>query len=489
MFPIPEDNGIIKSNGSAKIEYISGLLALVPYNIIYSEDNMHIIIVGCGKVGRTLAERLSEENTDLTLIDTDEEKINSAIGEMDVMGIVGNGSSINTLEEAGIDSADILIAVTASDEVNLLCCLIAQKTGRCHTIARVRNPVYSKEIPFIKERLGISMIINPEYAAAQEISRLLRFPSAITIDTFAKGRIELLKFRVKPEFGLDGLSIIQMTDKLHCDILVCVVERNDSVFIPGGSFILRDNDLLSIIASPKMASQFFRKIGLKTNQVKNTMIVGGGKTAYYLASQLLAMNISVKIIEENKERCEQLSELLPKATIIQGDGTDRRLLTEEALAHAESFVTLTDLDEENIFLGLFVKTHTNAKVIAKVNRLSYDEIIDSLDIGSVIYPKYITSDSILQYVRAMKNSIGSNVETLYHILDNRAEALEFAIHDSPVVGIPLSELPLKKNLLLCCINRRGKIWIPRGHDTIEIGDTVVVVTTEKGLNDIRDILK
>lgn len=201
------------------------------------------------------------------------------------------------------------------------------------------------------------------------------------------------------------------------------------------------------------------------------------------------MNIRIKIIDNNRNRCEQLSELLPNATIINGDGTDRRLLLEEGLTHAESFVALTNLDEENIFLALFAKTASKAKVVAKVNRLSYNDIIDSLDIGSVIYPKYITADYILQYVRAMRNSIGSNVETLYHILDNRAEALEFAIHDSPVVGIPLAELPLKKNLLVSCINRNGRIWIPRGNDTIEIGDTVIIVTTEKGLNDIQDILK
>lgn len=451
---------------------------------------MQIIIVGCGKVGRTLAEQLNEEeDIDLTLIDTSEEIINSLSDEIDALGLVGNGASINILLEAGVNHADILIAVTDSDEMNLLCCLIAQKAGHCHTIARVRNPLYSKEITFIKERLGISMIINPEFAAAQEISRLLRFPSAIKIDTFSKGRVELLKFRLRPEFGLNGLSIIQMIERLKCDILVCAVEREDEVTIPNGSFVLRDNDLLSIIASPHVASTFFRKIGLKTNQVKNTLMVGGGTVSYYLASQLSSMNIDVKIIESDRKRCEELSELLPHATIINGDGTDRKLLLEEGLSYAESFVTLTNLDEENIFLALFAKTASQAKLIAKVNRLSYNDIIDTLDIGSVIYPKYITADYILQYVRAMRNSIGSNVETLYHILDNQAEALEFAIHDSPVVGIPLAELPLKKNLLLCCINRNGRIWIPRGNDTIEVGDTVILVTTEKGLNDIRDILK
>lgn len=451
---------------------------------------MEIIIVGCGKVGRTLAEQLQEEETDLTLIDTSSEKINSATEGIDAMGVVGNGASINTLMEAGIESADILIAVTGSDELNLLCCLIAQKTGHCQTIARVRNPIYSKELKFIKERLGVTMIINPEMAAAQEIFRLLRFPSAIKIDSFAKGRVELLKFKVLPEFGLDGMSISQITMKLRCDILICAIENKDRVSIPGGNHVIHNGDFVSIIGSPVNASLFFRKIGLKTNQVKNTLIVGGGEIGFYLSKMLLPMHIQVKIIEKDKSLCEELCDLLPEATIINGDGTDRSLLMEEGLARAESFVTLTNMDEENIFLSLYAKTVSTAKQVAKISRLSYDDIIDSLDIGSVIYPKYITADYILQYVRATQNSIGSNVETLYHILDNRAEALEFAIHErSSVVGIPLAKLNLKKNLLVCGLNRGGAVRIPRGQDSIEVGDTVIIVTTNKGLRDIRDILE
>ena len=450
---------------------------------------MQIIIVGCGKVGRTLAEQLQEEETDLTLIDVNANKINQITENIDAMGVIGNGASINTLMEAGVENADILIAVTGSDELNLLCCLVAQKTSHCHTIARVRNPIYNQEIGFIKERLGISMIINPEYAAAQEISRLLRFPSAIKIDSFARGRVELLKFKVMPEFGLDGMSVFLITEKYRCDVLFCAVESKDHVSIPGGNYVIHDGDLVSIIASPQNAALFFKKIGLKTNQVKNTIVVGGGTISYYLSRALLSMKIGVKIIETNTERCEVLSDLLPEATIINGDGTDRNLLLEEGLRQAESFVSLTNLDEENIFLALFAKSVSNAKLVAKVNKLAFDDIIDSMDIGSIIYPKYITADYILQYVRAMQNSIGSNVETLYHILDNQAEALEFAIHEnSPVVGIPLSQLNLKKNLLVGCLNRNGTVRIPRGHDTIQVGDTVIIVTTHRGLRDIRDIL-
>ena len=286
------------------------------------------------------------------------------------------------------------------------------------------------------------------------------------------------------------MSVLQITEKFRCDILFCAIESRDRVSIPGGNHIIHDGDMVSIIASPQNAAAFFKKIGLKTNQVKNAIIVGGGTISYYLTHALLDMKIHVKIIEKDKTRCETLSELLPEATILNGDGTDRALLLEEGLEQTEAFVALTNMDEENVFLSLFAKSKSDAKLVAKVNRLAFDDVIDSLDIGSVIYPKYITADYILQYVRAMQNSIGSNVETLYHILDNQAEALEFSIKEnSPVVGIPLSRLNLKKNLLVGCLNRNGSVRIPRGHDSIQVGDTVIIVTTNKGLRDISDILE
>lgn len=451
---------------------------------------MNIIIVGCGKVGRTLAEQLCNEEHEIVVIDTNSEKIQQLSEDLDVMGITGNGSSIGVLSEAGLKDSDILIAVTGSDELNLLCCLIAKKVSDCHTIARVRNPIYNKERHFLKERLGVSMIINPELAAAMEISRLLRFPSAIKLDTFSKGRVELLKFKALPEFGLQGMSVMEIVDKFRTDILVCGVERSGNVYIPSGSFRLQDNDLISIIASPKNSALFFKKIGVNTHQVRNALIVGGGTLGFYLASLLIEMKIRVRIIESRRDRCEELSELLPEATIIYGDGTDKKLLFEEELSNAESFITLTNLDEENIFLSLFAKKVSKAKLITKVNRLAFDEVVDELDLGSVIYPKYITADYILQYVRAMGNSVGSNIETLYQILDNQAEALEFYVRDSSIITeLPLSQLDLKDNLLIACINRRGKVSIPRGQDTIQVGDTVIVVTTVKGLKDLKDILK
>ena len=463
--------------------------AIITLNL-HRRHVMQVIIVGCGKVGRTLAEQLQKENIDLTLIDTNADRIDTMTDQIDAMGIIGNGASINVLMEAGIETADILIAVTASDELNLLCCLIAQKTGKCQTIARVRNPLYSKEINFIKERLGISMIINPELAAAREISRLLRLPSAIKIDYFAKGRVEMLKFKVLPEFGLDGMTVSSITEKYRADVLFCAIEGKNGITIPGGYSTVHDGDFVSFIASPHNAAQFFKKIGLKTNQVKSTLIVGGGTISYYLAKMLVDLKVNVRIIEKDKARCEYLSDEVPEATIINGDGTDRSLLLEEGLRRVESFVALTNMDEENVFLSLYAKTVCSGKMVAKVNRLAYDDIIESLDLGSVIYPKYITADTILQYVRATQNSIGSNVETLYHILDNHAEALEFAVREkSAVTGIPLADLRLKQDLLVGCLNRSGRINIPRGHDTIEVGDTVIIVTTHKGLHDLTDILE
>ncbi len=451
---------------------------------------MQIIIVGCGNVGATLTEQLSKEGHNITVIDTDAQRAESVANRFDVMGVVGNGASFNVQNEAGIEDADLLIAVTTSDELNLLCCLIARKTGGCNTVARVRNPIYNREIAYIKEELGLSMVINPEYAAASEIARLLKFPSAIKVDTFAKGRVELLQCKIGEGSVLSGQPLTYISSGLHCDVLICSVERGEEVYIPSGNFTLREKDVITVVASSKKANEFFRKIGMATNRIKNCMIIGGGETTYYLAKQLLPMGIGIKIIEQNKERCDELSDLLPQAMVIHGDGTERNLLYEEGLLQAHSFVSWTSLDEENIMLSLFAQSVSKAKTITKVHRIDYDEIIDKLDLGSVLYPKNITAEYILQYVRAMQNSIGSNVETLYRLIDGKAEALEFRVRErSELVGVPLKELELKENVLIACISRRGVIITPGGQDTIEVGDTVAVVTTNQGFHDLRDILK
>ncbi len=450
---------------------------------------MQIIIVGCGNVGATLAEQLSTEGHNITVIDLKSDVVHNVSNNFDIMGIVGNGAGYSMQVEAGIEEADLLIAVTGSDELNLLCCLIAKKAGGCHTIARVRSPVYSREINFIKEELGLSMIINPEEAAAMEIARVLKFPSAIKIDTFAKGRIELVKYKIEEASPLCDHSLRDISAKMKCSVLVCSVERGEEVYIPDGNFILKARDEIFIVGSVKNTVLFFKKLGVPTTRAKDAFIVGGGETAYYLAKQLISIGIDVKIVEKDKKRCEELSELLPQAMLILGDGTERNLLLEEGLPQAESFVGLTNIDEENIMLSLFAKSISKAKLITKVHRIAYDEIIEELDIGTIIYPKYITAESIIKYVRGMQNSLGSNIETLYRMDNDKVEALEFIIRkDSPVTGIPLIDLNIKPNMLICAINHKGNIITPGGQSRIEVGDTVVIVTTTRGLYDIKDIL-
>ena len=449
---------------------------------------MKIIIVGCGKVGETLAAVLSQEGNDITVIDKREEVVDDLCNRYDIMGYVGNGVSYTVQTDADIKRADLMIAVTGSDELNLLCCLIAKKAGNCHTIARVRDPEYNNELGFIKEELGLAMVINQEYAAAMEISRVLKFPSAIEIDTFAKGRVELLRFKIPAFSTLDDMSLYEMHNKLKCNVLVCTVERDGQIVIPKGDYIFRSGDVISIVSTAKEENVFFRKIGILSNQVKNVLIVGGGEIGYYLAKILSSAGIQVKLLEKRRERCEELSELLPRATILHGDGTNKQLLDEEGIAQTEGFVTLTDFDEENVILSLYARKRGIRKIVTKINRIAFDEVIETLDLDTTIYPRDITAEYILQYVRAMKNSIGSNVETLHRIIDNKVEALEFIIRSNfRGKDIPLAELPIRPDILVACIYRRGKIILPRGKDVMQEGDSVVVVTVNKGLNDINDI--
>ncbi len=334
------------------------------------------------------------------------------------------------------------------------------------------------------------MIINPEFAAAAEIARLLRFPRAIEIDVFAKGRVEMLRFKVPSGSQLHNTALKDLSSQIRSEVLICAAERKDEIYIPSGNFVIKEGDILSILASPKNSSDFFRKIHLETNQVKNAIIAGGGEISYYLAKMLLAMGIKVKIIEINPQRCDELNDLLPKATILNGDASDESLLLEEHIELAESFVALTNMDEENIILSLYAKNKVKSKIVTKINRLNFDDVIHTLNLDSVIYPKHITTEYIIQYARAKNNSIGSNIETLYKLMDDRVEALEFAINDSTrITGIPLYKLKLKPNLLIGCITRSGQVIIPGGQDMLKSGDTVIVVTTNTGLQDVHDILR
>ncbi len=451
---------------------------------------MNIIIVGGGKTGATLAQSLTAEGHDVTVIDQNTDRINDICGNNDVMGLIGNGMNYSALSEAGIANADLLIAVTGSDEQNLLTCLFARKSDHCATIARVRNPMYITETEFIKDQVGLSLIINPELEAANTISRILRFPGAIDINSFAKGKAEMLTFKVPQGSLLDGHTLTQIRSKVESKVIFCSVERSGQCHIPSGHFELQAGDKATILIQPREAIKFFRQIKLETQSVKNVMIVGGGTITYYLAKQLLDNRISVKIIEIDEQRCHELAERLPGAMIINGDASDKNLLLEEGIEAIDAFVALTGFDEENILLSLYAKEMSRAKVVTKIDRLIFHELIGNLDLDSVIYPHALTNEVILQYARAKQNAMGNNIETLYRLMDDQVEALEFKIgQNAPGLGIPLRDLDLKKNLLICGIFRDRRFILPDGDTAIQSGDRVIVVTGQARLNDFKDILR
>ena len=460
------------------------------FGLSKKENGLKIIIVGCGKVGANLVDQLSKEGHDITVIDKKAEKIQDITNTYDVMGLVGNGASYSTQMEAGIEETDLIIAVTDSDELNLLCCTVAKRVGKCAAISRVRTPDYSEETGYLREQLGLALIINPELEAAREVARILYLPTALEVNSFAHGQAELVKFKVPEGNLLNGLSLAYLGKNITNDILICAVERNGEVYMPNGDFVLQSGDVVSFVSERHIARDFLKQIGLATRQVKDTMIIGASKAAYYLAKELLNMGISVKIIEKEKENCESLSVKLPKAIIINGDGTDPDILKEEGIETVQSFIPLTGIDEENIMLTLYAKQVSKAKVVTKINRVNYKQVINNLDLGSLVYPKYITSEAIIAYVRAKKNSMGSNIETLYHMFDSRVEAIEFIVEEnSKVSGVPIKDLKLKKDVLISFINHNGHIIIPTGNDEIEDGDTVMIVTKNTGFTGIDDIVR
>ena len=460
------------------------------FGLSKKENGLKIIIVGCGKVGANLVDQLSKEGHDITVIDKKAEKIQDITNTYDVMGLVGNGASYSTQMEAGIEETDLIIAVTDSDELNLLCCTVAKRVGKCAAIARVRTPDYSEETGYLREQLGLALIINPELEAAREVARILYLPTALEVNSFAHGQAELVKFKVPEGNLLNGLSLAYLGKNITNDILICAVERNGEVYMPNGDFVLQSGDVVSFVSERHIARDFLKQIGLATRQVKDTMIIGASKAAYYLAKELLNMGISVKIIEKEKENCESLSVKLTKAIIINVDGTDPDILKEEGIETVQSFIPLTGIDEENIMLTLYAKQVSKAKVVTKINRVNYKQVINNLDLGSLVYPKYITSEAIIAYVRAKKNSMGSNIETLYHMFDSRVEAIEFIVEEnSKVSGVPIKDLKLKKDVLISFINHNGHIIIPTGNDEIEDGDTVMIVTKNTGFTGIDDIVR
>lgn len=449
---------------------------------------MNIIIVGCGKVGYTLVQQLGGEQHDTVVVDLHADKVKSITDELDAQGVVGNGVSYQTLQEAGVEKADLLIAVTASDEQNLLCCCIARQAGHCKTIARVRNPIYNSEVPFLREKLGLDMVINPEMLCADDIARIFQFPSAIKIDTFSQGRLELIHFRVTADCKLNGLELMKMKSVIGFPVLIPLVKRGDGVIIPRGNFVFSEGDIATVVARSSSATFFFKKAGLTSNRTRNAMLVGGGTVSYYLAQRLLASGINTKIIEIDPEVCNDLAEKLPEATIICGDGTDEKLLLQEGLENADGFAALTGLDEENILLSLLAKRLSKAKAVSKINRINFNSVLGDLKVDTTTFPRLLTADLIIKYVRSLDTS-SSNMENLYRLEDGKAEALEFYISEAgPITGTPIAQLKLKKDINICSITRGDQIIFPTGQDEIKVGDYVVVVMKHQGMNDINEIL-
>ncbi|WP_302196694.1 Trk system potassium transporter TrkA [uncultured Ruminococcus sp.] len=450
---------------------------------------MRIVIVGCGKVGTSIASQLNAEGHDIVVVDIDRNAVQNLSNSLDVMGVEGNGASYEVLAEAGAEKADLVIAAAALDEVNLYTCLMAKAAGTTHTIARVRNPQYAADIHRVKDTLGLSMSINPELTAAKEMSRLLRFSGALEIDTFSRGSVELIKVAL-PENSAIANKRISQIDVLKGRVRICLVERGDEVFIPNGDFVLQGGDRISVASKVDVAAKFFKRISVSIGKSRDVILLGGGKISFYLAKNLLDSGANVKIIEKNSDRCWELTNILPEAVVIQGDCMDQDLLLSEGIEHADGVAALMDYDEENILISLYIQSVSKAKIITKVNNTSFDSILHNLKIKTIIHPKNLTGEYIASYIRAMQNSLGSNVETLYKLNDDAVEALEFRVRStSRVTGIPLQELNLKDNLQVISINRHGKIILPQGSDKIMCDDTVVVITKHKGLSDLDDILK
>ncbi len=454
------------------------------------DKEMQIVIIGDGKVGHKLAVQLSEEDYDIVLIDQNAGKLKEALNRLDIICITGNGADAEIQKQAEVDRSDLVIACASTDEFNMLSCLLAKRLGAKHTIARVRNPIYYQQIDLLRSDLRLSMAVNPELSAANEIARILLFPAASKVETFMKGRAELVEHVLKAGNPLAGLSLAEIDRRFKIDMLVCAVKRGNSVFIPDGDFVLQEDDRLHIAAGHHDLRSFFKSMGKKSTKVKRVMICGGGNVCFYLSRQLLQAGMQVKIIERSEEKCEYLCELLPKATVIQGDAADHDLLIEEGIGESDAVVALTGMDEENIIMSLFAKAQGVDKIIAKVNEDSRAQMVEGLGIDSIVSVKSAAADEIVNYVRAMKNSYSSaNVETSYRLLGGKVEAMEFIIRkECSFTNVALKDLPTKPNHLIACIGRGRKVIIPGGDDHMEVGDSVIVVTKEHTINEFTDIL-
>lgn len=449
---------------------------------------MNVIIVGLGKLGITMTKQLVSEGHSITVVDTNNEKLTSVVDTYDVMGVWGNGATCDTLEAAGAAKAKLIIAATASDEMNILCCLIANKMGTENTIARVRNPDYANQMQFLRNELGLNMIVNPEYETANEISRIIRFPSAANLDSFARGKIEIASIRIHSDNILCDTPLYDLRKKSKAKVLVCAVQRNDDVYIPSGDFVIRCDDVISITGTRSELALFMKQTGVYKQRIKNVMIIGGGRIGYYLAKLLSDTGRNIKLIEHNYDRCYNLTDSLPDVTVINGDGTDQDILDEQGLERQDALVSLTGIDEENIIVSMYAESKGINKVITKVNRHSYS-ILNDIGLETVVSPQIVAGNLVTRYVRALHNSAGnSQIQTLHKLVNGKVEAVEFIVpEDAGYENIPFKELHFLPNILVGCIIRNGKTIFPGGDDVMKAHDSIIVVTAGRIIEDLHDI--
>ena len=453
---------------------------------------MRILVVGDGKVGHTIAEHLAREDHDVVIVDRSEEVLKRSEDTLDVLCIRGNGANAATLVDAGVEHADIIIATTASDEINMLCCLVAKRLGAKFAIARIRDPEFNESLSLLQREMGIDLAVNPERATALEISRLLRYPFAANIEAFAKGRVEMVAFRAQEHDAVVGVPLRDLSRRLRGipQVLYAVVERGGEVIIPNGDFVIQSDDRVHVAADMVRITEYFRYLGKNSLRIKNVMLLGGGRISYYLARMIVPMGIHVAMTEINEKKALELGEQLPEVNVIYGDGTDQELLEQEGLQQMDAFVALCDRDEENLMTGLYAVKQGVPKVVVKNSHGAYADIISAMGLDSVVSPKAITCDNILRYVRQRENATGTRVERLYKLVGGQAEALEFIARASdPYVGVPLKNLTVSRGTLVAVIVRKGRVIVPFGNDHIEAGDSVVIISRQSGVSDLNEVIR
>lgn len=450
---------------------------------------MKILIIGAGKVGLAIARQLNDEGHDISVVDSSAAKVAQVSDMYDVIALEGSGTDFAALREAGVADCDLAIAATGSDEVNMVASTAASHMGAKHVAARMKNPAYSRERNFLREAFGMSAVFNPDMGAAREIARILQFPTAARVETFARGRAELVEYRIPAGSELDGLALKDLVRRFRARVLVCAVERNGQVSIPKGDFVLRCGDRLNISGARREMRRFFTAVGAYKKPVRSAMLLGGSRISIYLAENLLDAGIHVTIIERNRERCEQLFDLLPEANIICGDGSKQEVLQEEGIREADAFVALTGFDEDNIIISMYAQDCGVGKVVTKVSDDHFVPMLQRSGLDCFICPKTLAGSEIVRYARAIQNAEGSSVETLYRLNDDKVEALEFVVGaSSRCVNRPLKDMKLRGDVLIAAVIHENECIIPNGDTVIYPGDRAVVVTTGAGLRDLDAIL-